>query len=114
MVKPSLHELVSNLVVAARKTRIEKRAAGHASKIVLGPCDACGAPTELRMGKYGEFIGCSAYPTCTSTLSTVGVSTSLCEECDDGEHEKCESAGPFADPREDFICVCRCKDNLSY
>jgi DNA topoisomerase-1 len=27
-------------------------------------CDRCGKPMEIRWGKYGEFLSCSAYPTC--------------------------------------------------
>lgn len=29
-----------------------------------GPCPKCGAPTILRIGKYGEFYGCSNFPKC--------------------------------------------------
>ena len=27
-------------------------------------CDKCGAPMARRQGRYGEFLGCSAYPKC--------------------------------------------------
>jgi ssDNA-binding Zn-finger/Zn-ribbon topoisomerase 1 len=27
-------------------------------------CDKCGAPMALRKGRFGEFLGCSAYPKC--------------------------------------------------
>ncbi len=27
-------------------------------------CDKCGAPMALRRGRFGEFLGCSAYPKC--------------------------------------------------
>jgi len=27
-------------------------------------CDQCGAPMVIRRGRFGEFLGCSAYPTC--------------------------------------------------
>lgn len=32
-----------------------------------GKCPECGNPLVLRNGKYGEFIGCSAYPKCMYT-----------------------------------------------
>jgi len=31
-------------------------------------CPDCGAPMALRQGKYGPFLGCSAYPKCRKTL----------------------------------------------
>ena len=35
-------------------------------KVVEGRvCPVCGSPLVYRKGKYGEFIGCSNYPTCT-------------------------------------------------
>ncbi len=29
-------------------------------------CEQCGRPMQLRWGKYGKFLGCSAYPECTN------------------------------------------------
>jgi DNA topoisomerase-1 len=30
-------------------------------------CDRCGAPMIIRVGKFGPFVACSAYPECTNT-----------------------------------------------
>jgi ssDNA-binding Zn-finger/Zn-ribbon topoisomerase 1 len=30
-------------------------------------CPRCGKPLVTRRGKYGEFIGCSGYPSCRFT-----------------------------------------------
>jgi len=30
-------------------------------------CPTCGAPMVLRFGRYGEYLGCSNYPTCKTT-----------------------------------------------
>lgn len=30
-------------------------------------CAKCGSPMEFKTGRYGEFLGCSNYPTCKST-----------------------------------------------
>lgn len=30
-------------------------------------CDVCGAPMVVRVSKYGRFLGCSNYPSCTNT-----------------------------------------------
>jgi len=32
-------------------------------------CDNCGRPMKERKGKYGKFLGCTAYPVCTYTQS---------------------------------------------
>ncbi len=31
-------------------------------------CDKCGAPMVVREGKYGKFLGCSAYPKCSNII----------------------------------------------
>jgi len=40
------------------------------------PCPTCGKPLLLRMGRFGQFIGCSDFPTCRYTepwLERLGV-----------------------------------------
>ncbi|MFN3690034.1 MAG: type I DNA topoisomerase [Fimbriimonadales bacterium] len=43
-------------------------------------CPACGAPMVLRSGRYGEFLACSRYPDCKTTLpaGATGVACPLC------------------------------------
>jgi hypothetical protein len=31
-------------------------------------CSVCGAPMQFRNGRYGEFLGCSKYPSCRHTI----------------------------------------------
>ncbi len=48
-------------------------------------CPECGSPLILRWGRYGKFIGCSAFPKCRYTepwLEKIGVP---CPECEGGE-----------------------------
>jgi DNA topoisomerase I len=54
-------------------------------------CDKCGAPMLKRVGKFGPFIACSAYPECTNTRE---VETQE-PESDTGEEEiePCENCG---------------------
>lgn len=33
-------------------------------------CDKCGSPMMIRQGRYGKFLGCSAYPKCTNIMKT--------------------------------------------
>ncbi|MHB0913066.1 MAG: type I DNA topoisomerase [Armatimonadota bacterium] len=55
---------------------------GSGEEIETGePCPKCGKPLVRRMGRYGEFVGCSGYPKCKTIISepkTVGVD---CPQC---------------------------------
>ena len=54
-------------------------------------CDKCGAPMLKRVGKFGPFIACSAYPECTNTRE---VETQEPEpESGEEEIEPCENCG---------------------
>ena len=54
-------------------------------------CDKCGAPMLKRVGKFGPFIACSAYPECTNTRE---VETQEPEsETGEEEIEPCENCG---------------------
>ncbi len=54
-------------------------------------CDRCGAPMLIKVGKFGPFIACSAYPECTNTreLETSDPESETGEE----EIEPCENCG---------------------
>jgi len=42
-------------------------------------CPLCGAPMELREGKFGRFYGCTRYPKCKGTAPyTIGIPCPLC------------------------------------
>lgn len=55
-------------------------------------CDKCGAPMVVREGKYGKFLGCSAFPNCNNIMK-IGANNKAyepkligkCPECEDGE-----------------------------
>jgi DNA topoisomerase I len=55
-------------------------------------CEKCGSPMVIKVGRFGPFMACSAYPECTNTkeLETQEVSDSEGEE---GEPEPCENCG---------------------
>jgi DNA topoisomerase I len=64
-------------------------------------CDKCGSPMLKRVGKFGPFIACSAYPECTNTRE---VETQEPEsESGEEEIEPCENCGkPMAVKRGRF------------
>ncbi|BCW95774.1 MAG: type I DNA topoisomerase [Fimbriimonadales bacterium] len=47
-------------------------------------CPACGATMVLRTGRYGEFLACSRYPDCKTTLPA-GATGARCPVCNTGE-----------------------------
>ncbi|HEX7193284.1 MAG TPA: type I DNA topoisomerase, partial [Thermoanaerobaculia bacterium] len=64
-------------------------------------CDKCGSPMLKRVGKFGPFIACSAYPDCTNTREVEQQEP----ESENGEEEiePCENCGkPMAVKRGRF------------
>ena len=48
-------------------------------------CDKCGAPMKVRVGKFGPFLACSAYPKCKNIKNIAGP--------DDGKEVDCPVCG---------------------
>jgi DNA topoisomerase I len=64
-------------------------------------CDKCGSPMLLRVGKFGPFIACSAYPECTNTREVEHQEPE--SESGEEEIEPCENCGrPMAVKRGRF------------
>jgi DNA topoisomerase-1 len=64
-------------------------------------CDKCGSPMLKRVGKFGPFIACSAYPDCTNTREVEEQQPE--SESGDEEIEPCENCGkPMAVKRGRF------------
>ena len=64
-------------------------------------CDKCGSPMLKRVGKFGPFIACSAYPDCTNTREVEQQEPE--SENGDEEIEPCENCGrPMAMKRGRF------------
>jgi DNA topoisomerase-1 len=64
-------------------------------------CDKCGAPMLKRVGKFGPFIACSAYPECTNTRELEQPEAE--SETGDEEIDPCENCGkPMAVKRGRF------------
>jgi DNA topoisomerase-1 len=54
-------------------------------------CEKCGSPMLKRVGKFGPFIACSAYPDCTNTREVENSEPE--SEGGDEEIEPCENCG---------------------
>ena len=55
-------------------------------------CDRCGAPMLIRVGRFGPFVACSAYPECTNTRE-LEKSEPESENGEEAEIEPCENCG---------------------
>ena len=51
-------------------------------------CDTCGAPMVVKVGRFGVFLACSAYPECTNTRELEKTESDA-----DEEPEACENCG---------------------
>ena len=78
----------SGLLVKAGADRERIKVEPEKTDIV---CDKCGAPMVIREGRYGKFLGCSAYPNCnnikkleTNKPKYEPKKIGKCPECADG------------------------------
>ncbi len=55
-------------------------------------CDRCGSPMLIRIGKFGPFVACSAYPECTNTRE-LEKSEPESENGEEADIEPCENCG---------------------
>ena len=73
------------------------KAGGNYERIKIEPqktdvvCDKCGAPMVVREGRYGKFLGCSAFPNCNNIMKLNSDKPKYepkiigkCPECSDG------------------------------
>ncbi|PYR02223.1 MAG: hypothetical protein DMG00_29425, partial [Acidobacteria bacterium] len=54
-------------------------------------CERCGSPMLIKIGKFGPFIACSAYPECTNTRELEKQEPE--SEGGEEEIEPCENCG---------------------
>jgi DNA topoisomerase I len=54
-------------------------------------CEKCGSPMVIKVGRFGPFVACSAYPDCTNTRELDKHEAGDADEA--GEEELCENCG---------------------
>lgn len=104
------------------KTDLEK-AAGEMKSVKGTPeesnqmCTLCGKPMVIRWGRHGKFLGCSAFPTCKSTLPLDERGVPAPPETTDQKCEKCGSAMVVKTSRHGKFLACsaypNCKNTKS-
>jgi len=63
----------------------EKAIEGLREKYKNEVCDKCGKPLEVKIGRFGPFLGCSAYPDCKN-IKSIEVKTGVkCPNCGEGD-----------------------------
>lgn len=48
-------------------------------------CEKCGSPMVFKMGRYGRFLACSAFPECRNTKAILKLTGVACPKCGEGE-----------------------------
>ncbi len=80
-------------------------------------CTLCGQPMVIRWGRHGKFLGCSAFPTCKSTLPLDEKGAPAPPEATDQKCEKCGSAMVVKTSRHGKFLACSayptCKNTKS-
>ncbi len=79
---PVLEEFYSPFSEDLERAEREMDTVEIADEEIGEDCPECGAPLIVRFGRYGKFVGCSAFPDCRHTRpfqELVGVG---CPECD--------------------------------
>lgn len=56
-------------------------------------CDKCGSPMIIRMGRFGRFIACSAYPKCKNTKPLPGEEKNEIAQPAEPTNEICDKCG---------------------
>jgi DNA topoisomerase-1 len=54
-------------------------------KLADKKCEKCGSPMVIKTGRFGNFLGCSAYPKCKSIQSIVIFTGVKCPDCGEGQ-----------------------------
>jgi len=80
-------------------------------------CTVCGQPMVIRWGRHGKFLGCSAFPTCKTTLPLGEKGEVVAPETTDQKCEKCGSAMVVKAGRHGKFLACsaypNCKNTKS-
>jgi len=56
-----------------------------AKKLKDKKCEKCGSPMDIKIGKYGHFLGCSNYPDCKHIQPIIKFSGVKCPRCKKGQ-----------------------------
>ncbi|MDE2765616.1 MAG: type I DNA topoisomerase [Chloroflexota bacterium] len=75
--------------LAKAQESIAKAAVGAAEAIAAAPCDKCGKPMQVKVGRRGAFLSCTGYPKCRNSRDLAGDKA----EEDDPTDEMCEKCG---------------------
>ena len=81
--------------LAKAQESIAKAALEAAGDLGAGPCDKCGKPMAVKVGRYGAFLSCTGYPKCKNSRDLAGdkAADEAAPESEDAINETCEKCG---------------------
>lgn len=83
----------------AIKTATQEAAGDPANE----PCDVCGRPMVIKLGRFGAFLSCTGYPDCRNSKNLSNSADDSGEQPDDESAEACDICGkPMALKRGRF------------
>ena len=100
-----LHDFYGPFSEELNKARqaIKEATKEAASESTNEPCDVCGKPMIVKLGRFGAFLSCTGYPDCKSSKDISKASGDSGEQADDATEESCAICGkPMAMKRGRF------------
>ncbi len=76
----------------ARKA-IKEATQEAASESTNEPCDVCGKPMIVKLGRFGAFLSCTGYPDCKNSRDIPRAAGDSGEQSDDESEEACDLCG---------------------
>lgn len=64
-----------------------------ASESTNEPCDVCGKPMVVKLGRFGAFLSCTGYPECKNSKDIPRAAGDSGEQSDDESEEACDLCG---------------------
>ncbi len=76
----------------ARKA-IKEATQEAASESTNEPCDVCGKPMIVKLGRFGAFLSCTGYPDCKNSKDLPKAADDASEQSDEESEETCDVCG---------------------
>ncbi len=79
--------------LANAREAIKAAAQEAASESTNEPCDACGKPMIVKLGRFGPFLSCTGYPDCKNSRDLPKTADDYGEQADAESQETCNLCG---------------------
>ena len=79
--------------LANAREAIKEAAQEAASESTNEPCDLCGKPMIVKLGRFGPFLSCTGYPDCRNSKDLLRIADDSGERSTDESEEACNLCG---------------------